>query len=149
MAKFAPKSLMAAIALALLTSHLALAYDPSQRSCTGKNLCLTSFIWCAVGDSLNNGQTGCSFPAGAYPYTLNEKVNTNPVMLLTDNEYNISWKTGPQISTTTTPYTVLVQWTFTNVTSRNTTVIPLWETSTCHVLSPSRWSQYILNINVR
>lgn len=31
------------------------AYDPSQRSCVGDNVCLTSFHWCAAGDGREDG----------------------------------------------------------------------------------------------
>lgn len=75
---------------------------------------------------MSNGQTGCYFPAGSYPLTLNDHAS-NPALLLDNNDYNISWTTGPQISGTE-PYTFRVVWKF-PVSDRNSTVVAMWETS--------------------
>lgn len=70
-----------------------LAYDASQRSCVGDNVCLTSFHWCAAQDLRGDGQTGCSFPDDAYPMTLNEN-KQNAALLIRGHDYVISWKKG-------------------------------------------------------
>lgn len=85
------------------------AYDPSQRSCVGDNVCLTSFHWCAANDGLDDSQTGCSFPEpeGAYPRTLTDN-QLNAALLDRDRDYIISWREGD----TTNENLVTITWNF-------------------------------------
>lgn len=116
--------LLLVLASAPLTTQ---AYDPSQRSCVGDNVCLTSFHWCADNDGRDDGQTGCSFPDGAYPRTLKEN-QQNAALLTRDREYIISWKDGDP----TNENPVTITWRFGSgyeVDGVNVTRGPKWETS--------------------
>lgn len=103
------------------------AYDPSQRSCVGDNVCLTSFHWCAANDGREDDKTGCSFPEGAYPKTIMDN-QLNAALLTRGRNYIISWKDGDP--TNTNPVTIT--W---NIGSgyfddgMNLTRGPKWETS--------------------
>lgn len=104
-----------------------LAYDASQRSCVGDNVCLTSFHWCAAEDLRGDGQTGCSFPDDAYPMTLNEN-RQNAALLILGHDYVISWKKGDP----TNENPVKITWKFgggDGVGGVNSTRGPKWETS--------------------
>lgn len=103
------------------------AYDPSQRSCVGDNVCLTSFHWCAADDGRDDGQTGCSFPDGAYPRTLADD-QLNAALLTRGRDYIISWKEGDP----TNENSVTITWNFGSGYSgdgANLTWGPKWETS--------------------
>lgn len=134
MASFLPRrpsvdSLLLILLLLLLASAplAVLAYDPSERSCVGDNVCLTSFHWCANQDLRADGQTGCSFPDGAYPLTL-EETQQNAALLSQNREYVISWKKGDP----TNERPVRITWRFgggDGADGVNTTWGPKWQTS--------------------
>lgn len=104
-----------------LTSRwFALAYDARKRDCDDL-LCLTSFVWCATGSSVDAGQTGCSYPDDAYPY-FDRETPSNPALLLARSTYNLTWKNAQE------GYPVLVRWSFQGAYSTNT-ARPRWEMS--------------------
>ncbi|KAG6356531.1 hypothetical protein INS49_015919 [Diaporthe citri] len=93
--------------LLALTPRATQAYDPLQRSCVGDNVCLTSFHWCAADEGREDGQTGCSFPDGAYPRTLMDN-QLNAALLDRGRDYIISWKEGDP----TNENPVTITWNF-------------------------------------
>lgn len=102
-------------------------YDPSRRSCVGGNVCLASFHWCAAADGRDDGQTGCSFPDGAYPRTLADD-QLNAALLTRGRDYIISWKEGDP----TNENPVTITWNFGSGyggDGANLTWGPKWETS--------------------
>lgn len=110
-----------------LTPLLTLAYDASKRPCVGDNVCLTSFHWCAAVDGNKDDQTGCSFPEGAYPMTLNDK-KQNAALFVSTSDYVISWKKGDP----TNDNPVKITWHFGGglaMDGTNFTWGPKWETS--------------------
>lgn len=102
------------------------AYDPSKRSCVGDNVCLTSFHWCAADDGRDDGQTGCSFPGGAYPRSRMDN-QLNAALLTRGRDYIISWKEGDPMNETP----VTISWNFGIAyggNGLNMTWGPKWET---------------------
>lgn len=104
--------------LLLLTLPLIAAWRPTDRTCGGTSICLTSFKWCA-----SSGSRECYYPPNVYPQS--DAAGPFPALVWED-EYEISWKGVRQDSGP-----VKVQWIFSNGGGNSEVVV--WETGTCKI----------------
>ncbi|KAF2796598.1 hypothetical protein K505DRAFT_335059 [Melanomma pulvis-pyrius CBS 109.77] len=102
---------LAPLLLLLLLLPLIAAWRPTDRTCGGTTICLTSFKWCEA-----SGARECYYPPNVYSQS--DDAGPYPA-LVWEEEYEISWKGVKQDSGTVT-----VQWIF--LLDGNHTVV--WET---------------------
>ncbi|KAF5008835.1 hypothetical protein FDECE_4914 [Fusarium decemcellulare] len=96
--------LVALAATALLQP--ASAFDPAKDRwlCQQDDaICVTSFIWCSTNKE--DSSKGCSYPDNTWPAYNGDK-DTNPAMVLWDQEYTISWHG------TDDDYPTVIEWHF-------------------------------------
>ena len=90
-------------------------YKQSARTCTGDNICLTSFEWCS-------GSGDCDYPDNTLPLRPIDQSGNGLAGLDPDGSYDLSWKNSRS------GVDVLVEWVLgeANATSSDDEIVVWW-----------------------